>query len=105
MSFSEVHINMPTEVNAISLFVKDTDSEEELKEAFKVFDKDQNGFISAAEVFQLFLLYHFDFIQLFVTLAIELQVLALRHFKFKFNMHMKIAAPSCDDKPWREVDR
>ncbi|KAF8407552.1 hypothetical protein HHK36_006686 [Tetracentron sinense] len=28
----------------------DTDSEEELKEAFKVFDKDQNGFISAAEL-------------------------------------------------------
>lgn len=34
----------------LSCFVKDTDSEEELKEAFKVFDKDQNGFISAAEV-------------------------------------------------------
>ena len=30
--------------------MKDTDSEEELKEAFKVFDKDQNGYISAAEV-------------------------------------------------------
>ena len=30
--------------------LKDTDSEEELREAFKVFDKDQNGFISAAEV-------------------------------------------------------
>lgn len=30
--------------------MKDTDSEEELKEAFKVFDKDENGFISAAEV-------------------------------------------------------
>lgn len=29
---------------------QDTDSEEELREAFKVFDKDQNGFISAAEV-------------------------------------------------------
>eukprot|EP00976_Prorocentrum_cordatum_P032308 656961-Prorocentrum_minimum.AAC.2 len=29
---------------------QDTDSEEELKEAFKVFDKDGNGFISAAEV-------------------------------------------------------
>ncbi|KAB5511114.1 hypothetical protein DKX38_030200 [Salix brachista] len=28
----------------------DTDSEEELKEAFKVFDKDQNGYISAAEL-------------------------------------------------------
>jgi calmodulin len=30
--------------------MKDADSDEELKEAFKVFDKDQNGFISAAEV-------------------------------------------------------
>ena len=27
--------------------MKDTDSEEELKEAFRVFDKDGNGFISA----------------------------------------------------------
>merc|ERR1712072_1355531 len=30
--------------------MKDTDSEEELIEAFKVFDKDGNGFISAAEL-------------------------------------------------------
>jgi calmodulin len=30
--------------------MKDTDSEEELREAFKVFDKDGNGFISAAEL-------------------------------------------------------
>ena len=30
--------------------MKDTDSEEELKEAFRVFDKDGNGFISAAEL-------------------------------------------------------
>merc|ERR1719217_1657590 len=29
--------------------MKDTDMEEELREAFKVFDKDNNGFISAAE--------------------------------------------------------
>ena len=29
---------------------QDTDSEEELREAFKVFDKDGNGYISAAEV-------------------------------------------------------
>nr|2KN2_A Chain A, Calmodulin [Glycine max] len=28
----------------------DTDAEEELKEAFKVFDKDQNGYISASEL-------------------------------------------------------
>lgn len=37
-----------------TILLKDTDSEEELKEAFKVFDKDQNGFISAAEVLFLF---------------------------------------------------
>ena len=30
--------------------MKDTDSAEEIKEAFKVFDKDGNGFISAAEL-------------------------------------------------------
>lgn len=30
--------------------MKDTDSEEEKKEAFRVFDKDGNGFISAAEL-------------------------------------------------------
>ena len=30
--------------------MKDTDTEEEIKEAFKVFDKDGNGFISAAEL-------------------------------------------------------
>ena len=30
--------------------MKDTDSKEELKEAFRVFDKDQNGFISAGEL-------------------------------------------------------
>lgn len=30
--------------------LQETDAEEELKEAFKVFDKDQNGYISANEV-------------------------------------------------------
>ena len=30
--------------------MKETDSEDELREAFKVFDKDGNGFISAAEL-------------------------------------------------------
>ena len=30
--------------------MKDTDTEDELREAFKVFDKDGNGFISAAEL-------------------------------------------------------
>ena len=30
--------------------MKDTDTEEEIREAFRVFDKDGNGFISAAEL-------------------------------------------------------
>ncbi|ELW47266.1 Calmodulin [Tupaia chinensis] len=30
--------------------MKDTDSEEEIREAFRVFDKDGNGYISAAEL-------------------------------------------------------
>ena len=30
--------------------MEDTDSEDELKEAFRVFNKDQNGFISAVEL-------------------------------------------------------
>ncbi len=30
--------------------IQDTDTEEEIREAFKVFDKDNNGFISAAEL-------------------------------------------------------
>jgi len=30
--------------------LQDTDSEEEIREAFKVFDRDNNGFISAAEL-------------------------------------------------------
>jgi calmodulin len=34
----------------MALKMKDTDSAEEIKEAFKVFDKDGNGFISAAEL-------------------------------------------------------
>ena len=34
----------------VCVCVQETDQEEELREAFKVFDRDGNGFISAAEV-------------------------------------------------------
>ena len=34
--------------------MKESDSEEELREAFRVFDKDGNGFISAAELRYVF---------------------------------------------------
>ena len=41
----------PTEfLTMMARKMKDTDSEEEIREAFKVFDRDNNGFISAAEL-------------------------------------------------------
>lgn len=43
-------IDFPEFLNLMSRKMKDADSEEELMEAFKVFDKEQNGFISAAEL-------------------------------------------------------
>lgn len=45
------------------IYFQDTDAEEELKEAFKVFDKDQNGYISASEVnTAIYAMYPTDFI-------------------------------------------
>ncbi|WFD06363.1 hypothetical protein MVES1_001708 [Malassezia vespertilionis] len=43
-------IDFPEFLTMMARKMKDTDSEEEIKEAFKVFDKDGNGFISAAEL-------------------------------------------------------
>ena len=37
-------------LNLMARKMRDSDSEEQLKEAFRVFDKDQNGFISAVEL-------------------------------------------------------
>lgn len=42
---------------SVFFLIQETDAEEDLKEAFKVFDKDQNGYISASEV-----LYYINFI-------------------------------------------
>lgn len=43
-------IDFPEFLTMMARKMKDTDSEDEVKEAFKVFDKDGNGFISAAEL-------------------------------------------------------
>jgi len=43
-------IDFPEFLSLMSRKMKDTDTEEELIEAFKVFDRDGNGFISAAEL-------------------------------------------------------
>ncbi|CAF4540760.1 unnamed protein product [Rotaria sp. Silwood2] len=42
-------IDFPEFLTMMARKMKDTDSEEEIREAFRVFDKDGNGFISAAE--------------------------------------------------------
>jgi len=41
---------LPEFLTMMARKMKDTDSEEEIREAFKVFDRDNNGFISAAEL-------------------------------------------------------
>ncbi|KAL2485510.1 Calmodulin-7 [Abeliophyllum distichum] len=43
-------IDFPEFLNLMAWNLQDSDSGDELKEAFQVFDKDQNGFISAAEL-------------------------------------------------------
>jgi len=43
-------IDFPEFLTMMAKKMKDSDSEEEIKEAFKVFDKDGNGFISAREL-------------------------------------------------------
>lgn len=43
-------IDFPEFLTMMARKMKDTDSEEEIKEAFRVFDKDGNGYISAAEL-------------------------------------------------------
>jgi calmodulin len=43
-------IDFPEFLTMMSRKLKDTDDDEEICEAFRVFDKDGNGFISAAEL-------------------------------------------------------
>ncbi|CAN6652031.1 calmodulin [Trichomonascus vanleenenianus] len=43
-------IDFPEFLTMMARKMKDTDSDEEIREAFKVFDRDGNGFISAAEL-------------------------------------------------------
>jgi calmodulin len=43
-------IDFPEFLTMMARKMKDSDSEDEIKEAFRVFDKDGNGFISAAEL-------------------------------------------------------
>lgn len=50
-------IDFPEFLTMMARKMKDTDSEEEIREAFRVFDKDGNGFISAAELRCVFFLH------------------------------------------------
>ena len=49
-------IDFPEFLSLMARKMKDTDTEEELIEAFKVFDRDGNGFISVCCCFSFFLL-------------------------------------------------
>ena len=44
------NIDFPEFLTLMARKMQDTDSEEEIKEAFRVFDKDNSGYISAAEL-------------------------------------------------------
>jgi calmodulin len=46
-------IDFPEFLNLMAHKMKDTDSEQELKEVFRVFDMDHNGFLSAADLRQV----------------------------------------------------
>uniref|UniRef100_A0A8C9H6U7 EF-hand calcium-binding domain-containing protein 11 n=1 Tax=Piliocolobus tephrosceles TaxID=591936 RepID=A0A8C9H6U7_9PRIM len=48
--FGNGTIDFPEFLTMMARKMKDTDSEEEIREAFRVFDKDGNGYISAAEL-------------------------------------------------------
>ena len=61
------------------VLLQDSDSEEELREAFKVFDKDGNGFISAAEVSAAFEYCDSSQIVFSGTQSITAVLLQLRH--------------------------
>ncbi|NXX43172.1 CALMS protein, partial [Tricholaema leucomelas] len=43
-------VDFPEFLSLMARKMRDTDSEEEIREAFRVFDKDGNGYISAAEL-------------------------------------------------------
>lgn len=43
-------IDFPEFLTMMARKMRDSDTEEELREAFRVFDKDENGYISAAEL-------------------------------------------------------
>jgi calmodulin len=43
-------IDFPEFLTMMAQKMRDTDDEEELREAFKVFNKDMNGYISTAEL-------------------------------------------------------
>ena len=85
--------------------MQDSDSEEELREAFKVFDKDGNGFISSAEVKHTFT--GFKEIPDFSLLGFPQQFRILVKFGQSTSLTLRsaCAATSCHDQFGRKVDR
>lgn len=119
MQLREVGKKVGTDLEFLSKFlpiVQDSDSEEELREAFKVFDKDGNGFISSAEVISSRSVYdkpnlmHKEQCCQFWILKVSqrwfwaiLKTCTRDPTRDEHAICITAAAP-CDDQSWGEVD-
>jgi hypothetical protein len=64
-------IDFPEFLTMMARKMKDTDSEEEIREAFRVFDKDGNGFISAAELRLARLIFvHYSYVNISCSISL-----------------------------------
>lgn len=79
-------IDFPEFLTLMARKMKDTDSEEEILEAFKVFDKDGNGFISAAEL---------RHVRLIVLISVSC--------RFTLGNALSFIYSAGHDQPWREA--
>ena len=82
-------IDFPEFLSLMARKMKDTDTEEELIEAFKVFDRDGNGFISAAELRHVMTNLgetQLHFIDLGVEMCWDVEMLNLLEFEWCFEI-------------------
>ena len=100
-------IDFPEFLTLMSRKMHDTDTEEEIKEAFRVFDKDGNVCISSPISPQTCSSSTFLCIS-FTPPSLSPSPLSLTllppHTTTPAGLHLRSRAPSRDDEPWREAD-
>ena len=104
-------IDFPEFLTLMSRKMHDTDTEEEIKEAFRVFDKDGNVCTDAFYFLLPLFLLKLDRSALrcvfsFTPLSPHPSPLTLLppHTTTPAGLHLRSRAPSRDDEPWREAD-